>query len=89
VQLEFIRPGQPVENGYIESFDGRRRDEGLNVEVFFALADCVRSSSAGARTTTRDDRTAPCMIARRRASQRNGPGPRRRSGQYTGDPGLT
>lgn len=39
VQLEFIRPGRPVENSYIESFNGRLRDECLNVEVFFALAD--------------------------------------------------
>ena len=39
MQLEFIRSGRSVENGYIESFNGRRRDEGLNVEVFFALAD--------------------------------------------------
>jgi putative transposase len=28
-----------VENGYIESFNGRLRDECLNVQVFFALAD--------------------------------------------------
>ena len=34
VQLCFIRPGQPVENGFIESFNGRLRDECLNVEVF-------------------------------------------------------
>ena len=39
VQLNFIRPGRPVENSYIESFNGRPRDECLNVEVFFALAD--------------------------------------------------
>jgi putative transposase len=39
VQLDFIRPGRPVENSYIESFNGRLRDECLNVEVFFALAD--------------------------------------------------
>ena len=39
VDLDFIRPGRPVENGYIESFNGRLRDECLNVEVFFALAD--------------------------------------------------
>ncbi len=39
VQLDFIRPGKPVENGYIESFNGRLRDECLNVEVFFTLAD--------------------------------------------------
>jgi len=36
VQLDFIRPGKPVENSYIESFNGRLRDECLKVEVFFA-----------------------------------------------------
>jgi len=38
VQLDFIRPGRPVENSYIE-FNGRLRDECLNVEVFFTLTD--------------------------------------------------
>ncbi len=42
VHLDFIRPGRPVENGYIESFIGRLRDECLNVEVFFTLADARR-----------------------------------------------
>lgn len=39
IQLAFIRPGKPVENGYIESFNGRLRDECLNTEVFFSLVD--------------------------------------------------
>jgi putative transposase len=39
VHLDFIRPGKPVENGYIESFNGKLRDECLNVQVFFTLAD--------------------------------------------------
>lgn len=39
IQLDFIRPGKPVENGFIESFNGRLRDECLNVEVFFTLED--------------------------------------------------
>ena len=42
VKLDFIRPGKPVENGYIESFNGRLRDECLNVEVFLDLADARR-----------------------------------------------
>ena len=42
VHLDFIRPGRPVENGYIESFNGKLRDERLNVEVFFTLADARR-----------------------------------------------
>jgi putative transposase len=39
IQLDVIRPGKPVENGFIESFNGRLRDECLNVEVFFTLDD--------------------------------------------------
>lgn len=34
VRLDCIRPGRPVENAFIESFNGRLRDECLNVEVF-------------------------------------------------------
>jgi putative transposase len=30
VKLDFIRPGRPTQNGYIESFNGRLRDECLN-----------------------------------------------------------
>jgi hypothetical protein len=39
VRIEFIRPGKPSDNGYIESFNGRLRDECLNVETFFGLSD--------------------------------------------------
>lgn len=39
VKLDFIQPGKPVENGYIESFNGRLRDECLNSEIFFDLSD--------------------------------------------------
>jgi putative transposase len=39
VKLDFIRPGRPVQNGYIESFNGRLRDECLNGEIFFSLED--------------------------------------------------
>ena len=39
VKLDLIRPGKPVENGYIESFNGRLRDECVNSEIFFNLAD--------------------------------------------------
>ena len=37
VQLSFIRPGHPVENAYIESFNGRFRDECLNEHWFMTL----------------------------------------------------
>ena len=37
IQLDFIRPGKPVENGFIESFNGRLRDELLDRELFDTL----------------------------------------------------
>jgi putative transposase len=39
VKLDFIHPGKPTENGYIESFNGRLRDECLNVTQFLSLED--------------------------------------------------
>ena len=39
VQLDFIRPGKPVENAFIGSFNGRLRDECLNVHQFASLAE--------------------------------------------------
>jgi putative transposase len=42
VSLDFIRPGKPVENCYIESFNGRLRDECLNTNVFTSLEDAKR-----------------------------------------------
>jgi putative transposase len=38
VQLSFIRPGKPNENAYIESFNGKFRDECLNEHWFITLA---------------------------------------------------
>jgi putative transposase len=38
VQLDFTRPGKPVDNAYIESFNGRLRDECLNVHQFTSIA---------------------------------------------------
>jgi len=37
VKLHFIRPGKPVENAYIESFNGKFRDECLNEHWFVTL----------------------------------------------------
>lgn len=42
VQLHFIRPGKPVENAFIESFNGKFRDECLNQQWFLSLADARR-----------------------------------------------
>ena len=42
VQLRFITPGKPMENAFIESFNGRFRDECLNEHWFLSLADARR-----------------------------------------------
>ena len=42
IQLLFIRPGKPIENAYIESCNGRFRDECLNEHWFTSLADARR-----------------------------------------------
>jgi putative transposase len=42
VKLSFIRPGKPMENAYIESFNGRFRDECLNTNWFISLAHARR-----------------------------------------------
>jgi putative transposase len=39
VHLDFIRPGRPVENAFIEAFNGRLRDECLNVHQFVSIED--------------------------------------------------
>ena len=39
VALDFIRPGKPAENGFIESFNGKLRDECLNANQFLSITD--------------------------------------------------
>ena len=39
VTLAFSRPGKPVDNAFIESFNGSFRDECLNVNWFLSLDD--------------------------------------------------
>ena len=42
VKLSFIRPGKPIENAYVESFNARFRDECLNEHWFESLAHARR-----------------------------------------------
>jgi putative transposase len=39
VKLDFIRPGKPNENAFIESFNGRLREECLNDNQFLTLIE--------------------------------------------------
>ena len=39
IKTLFIEPGSPWENGYVESFNGKLRDELLNLEIFDTLLE--------------------------------------------------
>ena len=39
VETLFIERGSPWENGYVESFNGKLRDELLNREMFYTLTE--------------------------------------------------
>ena len=38
VERHYLAPGKPMQSGFIESFNGRRRDELLNETLFTSLA---------------------------------------------------
>ena len=43
IEIDYIRPGKPVENCFIESFNGKLRDECLNAHWFESLDDARRT----------------------------------------------
>ena len=53
----YIEPGSPWENGYIESFNGKLRDELLDRELFYTLLE-VRVLTERYRRTYNPDQTA-------------------------------
>ena len=59
----YIAPGKPQQNAFIESFNGRLRDELLNETLFTSLAQ-VRAVLSGSTTTTPSDRTVRSAIYR-------------------------
>jgi putative transposase len=42
VRLQFIEPGKPIQNAFIESFNSRLREECLNEQAFLSLDDARR-----------------------------------------------
>lgn len=42
IEIEFIQPGKPNQNAYIESFNSRLREEFLNEELFHDINDAKR-----------------------------------------------
>lgn len=44
IKVEWIQPGKPTQNAYIESFNGKLRDEFLNETQFFEVEDAQRKT---------------------------------------------
>ena len=77
VTLRLIEPGKPNQNAYVESFNGRFRDECLNEHWFTSLAGIPRSSSRPGDASTTSERPkkglgglTPCPV-RQAAGRRN------------------
>ena len=55
MRIDFIAPGKPTQNPYVESFNGKLRDECLNEHWFTSVEDARRILNAWRRdynTTT-------------------------------------
>ena len=59
ILLRFIDPGKPMQNGYVESFNGRFRDECLNAHGFLSLAQARTAIEAWRIDYNGSVRTAP------------------------------
>ena len=56
VDWHYIAPGKPMQNGFVESFNGRFRDECLNETLFSSLAEARAPDHRTGRRTTTDHR---------------------------------
>jgi putative transposase len=60
VLLEFIKPGHPMQNGFIERFN-RSYESVLDMFVFQSLSEVREQQNCGLRSTTKNDHT--CLWA--------------------------
>jgi hypothetical protein len=70
VKMLYIAPGSPWENGYCESFNGSLRDELLNGEIFYTLAEARVLIEAWRGSATS---SSPACCASRPARRKSGP----------------
>ena len=77
IAWHYIAPGKPTQNGFVESFNGRMRDELLNESLFFSLDHARQKLAAWAGRLQHppsalvDRLPDPCGL--RRAPERNRP----------------
>jgi putative transposase len=82
IAVRYIRPGRPMENGFVESFNGKFRDECLNEHWFLSLDDARRTIEEWRRDynenrphSALDGRTPAAYARERRARLRASLGP--------------
>ena len=72
----FIDPGSPWQNAWVESFNGRLRDELLNAWRFDSLLEAPRHDRGlGVATTTPTGPTVPTVTSPQQSSLDSGPRP--------------
>ena len=69
VEWHYIAPGKPMQNGFVESFNGRLRDECLNEHCLPTSKRRARSSKNGGPTTTPTDHTRASTGSHQPSSQ--------------------
>lgn len=70
VHLHCIDPGKPAQNAWIESFNGRVRDEFLNMQLFRTLPEIRAAAGSCSSTTMKYVRTRLSNISRQRSSSK-------------------
>jgi putative transposase len=73
VTLRLIEPGKPNQNAYVESFNGRLRDECLNEHWFVTLAQ-ARAIIEARRHEYNHGRPKSCDLKNRRPRRARGAG---------------
>lgn len=61
VMLDFSRPGKPTDNPYVESFNGKLRDECLSVHWFLSMEDAKQKYHTGRKNITASNHTVLCV----------------------------
>ena len=75
IAWHYIAPGKPMQNGYIESFNGRMRDELLNESLFIDLSHARDIIGAWVADYTRGDRIRHLGTKHQRLMPTNSPQP--------------
>ncbi len=71
IELVHIQPGKPQQNGYVESFNGKMRDECLNVSWFENLWDARRKIAAWQKEFNQERPTVRWATRRQRNMRGN------------------